>query len=129
MFTSLELGVNFSIFMSSLLSDVSSFDISLHSLRSDMFIKSAVLKDCGMSSYEGYDNSQFGHIMINFFSSYLYLSKSNVNISCGKNYFLPKIKTAINIAIRISRFFRISLSILSSYSSLRMARMMGAIIK
>ena len=35
--------------MSSLLSDVSSFDISLHSLRSEMFIKSVVLKDYGMS--------------------------------------------------------------------------------
>ena len=47
---SLEFGVNFSIFMSSLLSDVSSFDVSLHTLRSEMFIKSVVLKDYGMSS-------------------------------------------------------------------------------
>jgi hypothetical protein len=45
----LEFGVNFSIFMSSLLSDVSSFDIYLHSLRSEMFIKSLVLKDYGVS--------------------------------------------------------------------------------
>ena len=49
-FASLEFGVNFSIFMSSLLSDVSSFDISLHSLQSEMLIKSVVLKNYGMSS-------------------------------------------------------------------------------
>ena len=49
-FASLEFGVNFSIFMSSLLSDVSSFDISLHSLRSEIFIKNVVLKDYGMRS-------------------------------------------------------------------------------
>ena len=48
-FASIEFGVNFSIFMSSLLSDVSSFDVSLHLLRSEMFIKSVVLKDYGMS--------------------------------------------------------------------------------
>lgn len=48
-FTFLEFGVNIYIFMSYLLMDVSSFDVSLHSLRSEMFIKSVVLKDHGMS--------------------------------------------------------------------------------
>lgn len=47
-FASLEFGVDISIFMSYLLMDVSSFDVSLHSLRSEMFIKSVVLKDYSM---------------------------------------------------------------------------------